>query len=228
MTAAYELRKAGYRVQILEYNGRRRRAQLVACTAATAIPSSAASRSAVQFDRDLYFNPGPWRIPLPPSRPAELLQAARGAARAVRAGELRRHRAQQPSLRRQAAALSRDHRRISRPRGRAALKGAQQHALDAGGQRARIRRILLEALREWGALDGSYAYGEGMRAASGAAFGRTRAAASRRARFPRRPWPRRDSQSQALDGIPRAIPSTCRRHCSSPWAAWADRRGLRP
>ncbi len=62
MTAALELRKAGYRVQVLEFNRVRADATGL-CGAATHSPSSAASRRLCAFEPGLYFNPGPWRIP---------------------------------------------------------------------------------------------------------------------------------------------------------------------
>jgi len=62
MTAAYELRNAGYKVQVLEYNDRPggRNWSLRGGDSYTELGG------AIQhcgFDRGLYFNPGPWRIP---------------------------------------------------------------------------------------------------------------------------------------------------------------------
>lgn len=62
MTAAYELRKAGYRVQMLEYNGRPggRNWSLYGGDSYTELGGDTQH---VKFDKGLYFNPGPWRLP---------------------------------------------------------------------------------------------------------------------------------------------------------------------
>ena len=62
MTAAYELRKAGYKVQVLEYNDRPggRNWSLYGGDTYTDISGTTQH---IQFAKGLYFNPGPWRIP---------------------------------------------------------------------------------------------------------------------------------------------------------------------
>ncbi|HXS05456.1 MAG TPA: FAD-dependent oxidoreductase [Rhizomicrobium sp.] len=62
MTAAYELRKAGYKVQLLEYNDRPggRNWSLYGGDSYTDIGGVTQK---VQFAPGLYFNPGPWRLP---------------------------------------------------------------------------------------------------------------------------------------------------------------------
>ena len=62
MTAAYELRNAGYQVQVLEYNGRAggRNWSLRGGDSYTELGGAAQQ---CEFDKDLYINPGPWRIP---------------------------------------------------------------------------------------------------------------------------------------------------------------------
>jgi monoamine oxidase len=62
MTAAYELRNAGYKVQVLEYNGRAggRNWSLRGGDRYTELGGATQQ---CQFDKDLYINPGPWRIP---------------------------------------------------------------------------------------------------------------------------------------------------------------------
>src|SRR5277367_3707596 len=62
MSAAYELRKAGYRVQILEYNDRPggRNWSLYGGDSYTELGGATQK---VQFADGLYINPGPWRIP---------------------------------------------------------------------------------------------------------------------------------------------------------------------
>src|SRR6201985_121529 len=62
MTAALELRKAGYKVEILEYNGRvgGRNWTLRGGDSFTELGGF---RQTCEFESGLYINPGPWRIP---------------------------------------------------------------------------------------------------------------------------------------------------------------------
>ena len=62
MTAAYELRKAGYKVRILEYNDRPGGRNWSLYGGDTFTDLSGTTQH-IQFDKGLYFNPGPWRIP---------------------------------------------------------------------------------------------------------------------------------------------------------------------
>ena len=62
MTAAYELRKAGYKVQVLEYNDRPGGRNWSLHGGDTYTELGGATQH-VQFDKGLYINPGPWRLP---------------------------------------------------------------------------------------------------------------------------------------------------------------------
>ncbi len=62
MTAAYELRKAGYKVQLIEYNDRPGGRNWSLHGGDEYTDLSGATQK-VQFAKGLYFNPGPWRIP---------------------------------------------------------------------------------------------------------------------------------------------------------------------
>jgi monoamine oxidase len=62
MTSAYELRKAGYKVQVLEYNNRPGGRNWSLYGGDTYTELGGATQQ-VKFDKGLYFNPGPWRIP---------------------------------------------------------------------------------------------------------------------------------------------------------------------
>src|SRR5208337_4993463 len=62
MTAAFELRQAGYQVQVLEYNGRPGGRNWTLRGGDVYIELGGAAQ-ACEFDAGLYFNPGPWRIP---------------------------------------------------------------------------------------------------------------------------------------------------------------------
>src|SRR5271156_401500 len=62
LVAAYELRGAGYKVQVLEYNARAggRNWTLRGGDRYTELGGHTQQ---CEFDKDLYINPGPWRIP---------------------------------------------------------------------------------------------------------------------------------------------------------------------
>ena len=62
MTAAYELRNAGYQVQVLEYNGRPGGRNWTLRGGDTYTELGGLTQQC-GFDKDLYINPGPWRIP---------------------------------------------------------------------------------------------------------------------------------------------------------------------
>src|ERR1700722_2920933 len=62
MAAAYELRNAGYRVQILEYNARAGGRNWSLRGGDTYTELGGLTQHC-QFDQDLYINPRPWRIP---------------------------------------------------------------------------------------------------------------------------------------------------------------------
>src|ERR1700722_6128842 len=61
MSAAYELRKAGYRVQILEYNDRPGGRNWSLYGGDTYTEMGGFTQK-VEFDKGLYINPGPWRV----------------------------------------------------------------------------------------------------------------------------------------------------------------------
>ncbi len=62
MTAAYELRRAGYRVQVLEYNARAGGRNWTVRGGDEYVELGGA-RQICGFDEGHYLNPGPWRIP---------------------------------------------------------------------------------------------------------------------------------------------------------------------
>jgi monoamine oxidase len=62
MTAAYELQKAGYKVQVLEFNNRAG-GRNWSVRGGDSYTELGGERQDCQFDKDLYLNPGPWRIP---------------------------------------------------------------------------------------------------------------------------------------------------------------------
>src|ERR1700686_2251652 len=62
MTAALELRNAGYKVQILEYNDRAG-GRSWSLRGGDSFTELGGATQKCEFDKDLYLNPGPWRIP---------------------------------------------------------------------------------------------------------------------------------------------------------------------
>jgi monoamine oxidase len=62
MTAAYELRRAGYQVQILEYNSRAG-GRNWSIRGGDVYTELGGATQTCGFDEGLYLNPGPWRIP---------------------------------------------------------------------------------------------------------------------------------------------------------------------
>src|ERR1700751_2586166 len=62
MTAAIELRKAGYKVQVLEYNSRAGGRNWTLRRGDSFTELGGATQTCA-FDDGLYINPGPWRIP---------------------------------------------------------------------------------------------------------------------------------------------------------------------
>ena len=62
MTAAYELRRAGYKVQVLEFNARPGGRNWTV-RGGDAYTELGGARQVCRFDEGQYLNPGPWRIP---------------------------------------------------------------------------------------------------------------------------------------------------------------------
>src|SRR3984957_13401295 len=156
MSAAFELRNAGYQVQVLEFNGRAggRNWSLRGGDSYTELGGLTQQ---CRFDKDLYINPGPWRIPYHhrgmlsyckrlgvPLEP--FLQVNYNAylhsSRAF-GGKPRRYREIKADYQGHVAELL--------------LKATRQNALD-GSVSKEDQEKLLESLRGWGALDKNNAY----------------------------------------------------------------------
>jgi monoamine oxidase len=163
MTAAIELRKAGYKVQILEYNSRAggRNWTLRGGDSFTELGGAIQTCA---FDEGLYINPGPWRIPyhhrallgyckrlnvtLEPFIQLNhnaLLHSSRAFG-----GKPQRIRAVKADFQGQISELL--------------AKAANQNKLDETVT-AEDQEILLQALRSWGALDSNYKYGASLASA---------------------------------------------------------------
>jgi len=156
MSAAYELRNAGYQVQVLEFNGRPggRNWTLRGGDSYTELGGFTQQCA---FDKDLYINPGPWRIPYHhrgmmnyckrlgvPLEP--FLQVNYNAylhSSSAFSGKPRRYREIKADYQGHVAELL--------------AKATRQNALDAAVSKEDQEK-LLESLRDWGALDNNYAY----------------------------------------------------------------------
>ena len=168
MVAAYELRKAGYKVQILEYQNRPggRNWSLYGGDSYTELGGF---RQDVQFDKGQYFNPGPWRIPhhhqgvlhyckLLGVKLEPFTQVNYNAyVHSTKAfdGKPQRYRAMQADFDGYVAELL--------------SKSVQQGKLDEPVTKE-DQEILLQALRQWGALDSNYAYTKGLTSADRRGF----------------------------------------------------------
>src|SRR5580692_4007651 len=156
MTAAYELRNAGYQVQVLEYNARAggRNWTLRGGDRYTELGGHTQQ---CEFDKDLYINPGPWRIPYHhhgmmhytkllgiPLEPFFQVNynAYLHSSRAF-GGKPQRFREIKADYHGHIAELL--------------AKATRQNSLDASVTKE-DQEMLLESLREWGALDKNYAY----------------------------------------------------------------------
>jgi monoamine oxidase len=160
MSAAYELRNAGYRVQILEYNERPGGRNWSLYGGDTYTEMGGFTQQ-VQFAPGLYLNPGPWRIPhhhLALLHYCKLLKVQLEPFTQVNyaaftqnpdafGGKPRRYREVQADFNGHVAELL--------------AKCVQQNALDQAVTQ-QDREVLLEAMREWGALDQSYEYKRGL------------------------------------------------------------------
>jgi len=156
MCAAYELRKAGYQVQILEYNDRPggRNWSLYGGDSYTELGGATQE---VRFADGLYINPGPWRIPhhhyalidyckqlkvaLEPFVQVNYASYLHSAS--AFGGKPQRFRAVQADFNGYVAELL--------------SKATNQGKLDQPVS-TEDREVLLAALREWGVLDEKYEY----------------------------------------------------------------------
>jgi monoamine oxidase len=159
MTAAYELRRAGYSVQVLEYNGRAggRNWSLRGGDSFTELGGATLR---CEFDKDLYINPGPWRIPyhhrgmmhyckllgVPLEPFIQVNYNAYLHSSQAFGGRPRRYREVKADYQGHVAELL--------------AKATHQDTLAAAVSQE-DREKLLESLRDWGALDENFRYAAG-------------------------------------------------------------------
>ncbi len=156
MVAALELRKAGYRVQVLEYSNRAGGRCWTLRGGDTYTELGGATQHC-GFDPGLYLNPGPWRIPYHHRALLDycgrlkvalepFIQVNTNAwlhSRTAFGGKPQRYRQIQADFSGYTSELL--------------AKATSQHKLDEIITRE-DQEILLQALRGWGALDQNYAY----------------------------------------------------------------------
>jgi monoamine oxidase len=156
MTAAFELRKAGYKVTVLEYN-RRAGGRNWTLRGGDTFTELGGLSQTCEFEQGLYLNPGPWRIPyhhravldyckrfnvtLEPF--VELNHNAFLHASGAFGGRPQRMRAIQTDFQGQISELL--------------AKATAQGKLDESVS-AEDKDILLQALKSWGVLDKDYSY----------------------------------------------------------------------
>jgi monoamine oxidase len=162
MVAAMELRDAGYKVQVLEYNGRPggRNWSLYGGDTYTELGGFTQK---VQFDSGQYINPGPWRLPYHHQGILHYVNRLGVALEPFTqvnynayvhstdsfGGKPQRYRTVQADFYGQIAELL--------------SKTTKQGALDQAVTQ-QDREILITALKEWGALDANHQYATGLEA----------------------------------------------------------------
>src|ERR1044071_1800530 len=159
LVAAYELRKAGYRVQVLEYQNRAGGRNWTLYGGDTYTELGGFTQR-VGFDKGLYFNPGPWRIPyhhrgilhyaktlgVAMESFVEVNYAAYLHSTRAFGGKPQRFRAIKADYEGYLAELL--------------AKAVNQKSLDQVVS-TEDREVLLESLRSWGALDRDFRYQKG-------------------------------------------------------------------
>lgn len=163
MTAALELRQAGYKVQILEFNGRAGGRNWT-LRGGDSFTELGGVTQKCEFDEGLYINPGPWRIPYHHNG---LLDYCKRLGVALEPFQQLNHNAflhsteafgGKPQRVRDIKTDFQGH--VSELLAKVTQKGKLEQAVSKEDQ-----EMLLEALRSWGALDKDYAYTTGMTSA---------------------------------------------------------------
>ena len=221
LTAAYELRNAGYQVQVLEYNGRAGGRNWSLRGGDTYTELGGATQHC-EFDKDLYVNPGPWRIPyhhrgmlaycrrlgVPLEAFVQVNYNAYLHNSRAFGGKPRRYREIKADYQGHVAELL--------------AKATQQSALDAAVT-GEDREKLLESLRGWGALDRNYSYVAGHSSSERRGYQKLPGGGLTARPIPSEPIGLGDILDSQLWQVafPRATYSTCRPRCFNRSVAWA-------
>ncbi|MBR0694176.1 flavin monoamine oxidase family protein [Bradyrhizobium lablabi] len=156
MTAALELRKAGYKVQVLEFNNRAGGRNWTIRGGDTVVELGGFTQKC-QFEQGLYINPGPWRIPY---HHHALLDYCRRLNVTLEPFIQLNHNAYLHATRAFDGAPQRIRSIKADFQGQLSellAKVTQQGKLDEAITKE-DREILLQSLRAWGALDRDYRY----------------------------------------------------------------------
>src|SRR6266550_6855786 len=156
MTAALELRKAGYKVQVLEFNSRAGGRNWT-LRGGDSFTELGGFTQTCEFDQGLYFNPGPWRIPY---HHRALLDYCRRLGVALEPFIQLNHNALLHASRAFGGTPQRIRDIKTDFQGQISellAKATEQGKLDEAVSK-QDREILMLALRSWGALDRNYAY----------------------------------------------------------------------
>jgi len=156
MTAALELRQAGYEVKVLEFNSRPGGRNWT-LRGGDSFTELGGMRQTCEFDQGLYINPGPWRIPY---HHRAVLDYCKRFGIALEPFIQLNYNAFLHSTKAFAGAPQRIRDIKADFQGQLAellAKTTQQGRLDEVLSKE-DREILMQALRSWGALDQNYAY----------------------------------------------------------------------
>ena len=156
MTAALELRKAGYKVQVLEFNSRPGGRNWT-LRGGDSFTELGGFKQTCEFEQGLYFNPGPWRIPY---HHRALLDYCKRLNVALEPFTQLNHNALLHATKAFGGVPQRIRDIKTDFQGQISellAKVTQQGKLDQAVSKE-DREILMQALKSWGALDGNYAY----------------------------------------------------------------------
>ncbi|MGA2056164.1 MAG: flavin monoamine oxidase family protein [Bradyrhizobium sp.] len=156
MTAALELRKAGYKVQLLEFNNRAGGRNWT-LRGGDSFTELGGFKQTCEFEQGLYINPGPWRIPY---HHRAVLDYCKRLGVALEPFIQLNHNAYLHATNAFGGTPQRIRDVRSDFQGQISellAKVTQQGKLDEAVSKE-DREILLQALKSWGALDGNYAY----------------------------------------------------------------------
>src|ERR1700742_4319352 len=156
MTAALELRKAGYKVQVLEFNSRPGGRNWT-LRGGDSFTELGGATQTCEFDQGLYINPGPWRIPY---HHRAILDYCKRLGVTLEPFIQLNHNAFLHAAGAFDGVPQRIHDIKTDFQGQLSellAKAAQQGKLDEAVTKE-DQEILLQALRSWGALDRNYNY----------------------------------------------------------------------
>src|ERR1700730_1147897 len=156
MTAALELRKAGYNVRILEFNSRAGGRNWT-LRGGDSFTELGGFKQTCEFEQGLYINPGPWRIPY---HHRALLDYCKRLGVALEPFIQLNHNALLHATKAFGGMPQRVRDIKTDFQGQISellAKATQQGKLHEAGAKE-DREILMQALRSWGALDSNYAY----------------------------------------------------------------------